>query len=265
MDIKHSCFNTSKEQIASERIHVPIARNCTLQCCYCGYKADCNLSNSQSRPGCSPFVIDTREEILSYLQLKFNQFPNCKIIGVSGPGEPLENTTAIFELLALMKNYYHDKQLCICTNGSDSNAFRKVCDKSNGVLKYITVTMNSLKAIDAQRIYGKIFNSIQANQLINNQLQIIDEAKERDLKVKVNTIFLPHINEYSVEKMYEVLSGHHVDCFNLMCLKNTNIDDKEYLPRYYKIIEKLRNKGFPLLNRCHYCASNSCGKYNGIF
>lgn len=255
----HSCFNTSGKCVVSARIHIPIARACGLQCFYCGHKNDGNLCNSDSRPGSSPFAIDTKEQMVLYLETKFKQYPNCKIIGVSGPGEPFDNKDKMSILLEVMEAHFNNKLLCVCTNGSNYDAFVDICNSGNKYLRYITVTVNTLNPLVATQIYGGLTSICQAEKFINSQLNIIAEAKSRGITVKVNSILLPNINQDSIESMYNTLSTYHIDCFNLMRLHNYTVCDKDYCNQFDILYKKLSDSGHPMLNKCYYCASNSCG------
>ena len=117
MNERHCCFNTSEELFYSYRIHVPLARYCSLGCVYCNYIKDGNITDDAYRPGTANCVVVSREEISEYLDRKISEFPLTHIIGVSGPGDPLENMDSLKTLISLMKQKNPALCLCICTNG----------------------------------------------------------------------------------------------------------------------------------------------------
>ena len=91
MTEKHYCFNTGRIDEVWGRVHVPLARKCTLHCVYCSYRTDGNVTQDVWRPGSAADIVEGHDGIYEYLSKSLKTFPDVRIIGVSGPGDPLEN------------------------------------------------------------------------------------------------------------------------------------------------------------------------------
>lgn len=261
-EIKHCCFNTERNIICSARIHVPLAEKCSMGCIYCNYINDRNITDRKDRPGTAGMLVTGREGIKAYLEKAFELIPECNIVGISGPGEPLENYEQLEILQEIMKNQYPDKLLCVCSNGRYYEQFYRLVDNFKNV-KYFTVTINSLNPNTVQHIYKSIDSDREAVDLIDGQISIIKRAKQNGIKVKVNTVYLSGINDKEIVYMFSKLKEYGVDCFNLLNqiqsgnalqqMENASFDDYRMMRNY------LAEQGFPLTSQCRQCRSDFCG------
>lgn len=265
MKQEHCCFCTDSENfIPTKRIHVPLAKKCSMGCRYCGYCTDKNLTLDFARPGTALTTVSTREEIEQYLKQKTEQIGSCDLIGVSGPGDPLENLESLFILHEVLRKDYPDARLCICSSG---HIYRKehrmlaLWDE----LSFFTVTINTLCPETSIKIYSSITQKSEAQELINNQLDLIKTMHNSGKKVKINTVYMPGINSEEIEQMFQVLLNSGAECFNLMprielkkCdtdLKQQNKCDNDIA----KVKDKLRKAGFPMTCNCKQCRADFCG------
>ena len=261
----HSCFNTSKDDNGNGRIHVPIAKTCKMQCKYCNYIIDGNINiNINNRPGVTDFIINTREQIKNYLDEKTKIYPEIDIIGVSGPGDPLDNIDTLEILNYLINEYYKDYKLCICSCGYNYN---NVIDRIKKLdkLKYLTLTINTFDVNKMNLLYRSVEDGfLNGKELIKQQKKIIKDMKKRNVKIKINTIYIPNVNDKEINKLFHILLKMGVDCFNLLPLRQINnyfnYDKMLYLENFKKKIKELKELGFPLINKCSQCTSSACGK-----
>lgn len=262
---KHSCFNTSKNDVGYGRIHIPIAKVCKMGCKYCNYMVDGNLNlDTNNRPGASTFIINDKEGIKSYLKEKTKIFPNIDIIGVSGPGDPLDNIEIIKILNDVINEDYKNYKLCICSCGYNYNNVINRIEELNK-LSYITITINTLNINKMKHLYRSVENGfLKAEKIIEQQLNMIKDMKKRNIKIKVNTIYIPTINNEEINEMYSILLKIGVDCFNLLPLRQINnqfnYDKIAYMNMFKNKVKELRELGFPMINKCSQCTSSACGK-----
>lgn len=262
MKEKHCCFNTEQNFICSAKIHVPLAEKCSMGCIYCNYINDRNITNCKGRPGTASMLVTGCEGIKAYLEKAFELIPECNIVSISGPGEPLENYEQIEILQEIMKNQYPEKLLCVCSNGRYYEQFFQLVDNFKNI-KYFTVTINSLNPNTVQHIYKSINSNREALDFIDGQISIIKCAKQHRIKVKVNTVYLSGINDKEIVSMFGKLQEYGVDCFNFLNqiqsgnawqqMKNVSYDD-------YRIMRNhLAEQDFPLTSQCRQCTSDFCG------
>lgn len=264
MKKEHCCFCTdSKNFMPTKRIHIPVAKKCSMGCNYCGYFTDKNITLDLSRPGTSSKVVSTREEIEQYLEEKMALVGSCDVIGVSGPGDPLENMDSLNELHEVLQEKYIEKNLCICTNG---RYFDREMDKllSWNELKYFSVTINTLNPSSVVGLYSAIARKKDAKQFISNQINAIEVMHNSGRKVKVNTIYIPGVNELEIENMFLTLRKVGADCFNLMRMQNINsytltMIDEYYESNFEKIRMELEGYQIPLTVKCKNCTADFCG------
>lgn len=262
MEIKHCCFNTTNSCVQNVRIHVPLAEICTMNCFYCNYKYDKNISKNDNRPGIAKELVNGKNKIKDYLSEKITKFNDVNIIGVSGPGDPFQNPKALRYLIDIMKSQYNHLHLCLCTNGNfDYNEYIDILKFEQ--LKFITITINTLDALKSMQIYKSIDTDASAKKMINNQISLIKFCKEIGLKVKVNTVYLENINCDDIVEMYSQLMKYNVDCFNLIPQVKINSNNKDFMCdklKYDNIIEELKSRDFPMIYHCYRCNADFCGK-----
>ena len=258
---QHCCFNTTDELFYSYRIHVPLARKCSLGCIYCNYSKDGNITNNPSRPGTSLRCVSTESQIQEYLQAALAKFPDTKIIGVSGPGDPMENISALNRLIRIIGDFSSGIKLCICTTGRINWELGKEIFEQD-LLQYVTFTINTFYPDKMLQIYTGLKSVQGAYEMVQNQKENIIKIKALGKKVKINTVFLDDINNDEIVEMYRELLMYGVDCFNVLPRVSTNhrdgrtIGDQEH---YEQLIELLKSNGIPLVKQCRRCRADFCG------
>ena len=254
---KHYCFNTEQLEEVWGRIHVPLAKVCSLNCVYCGYHKDCNITSNIWRPGTVSGTVEGKQDIYKYLQQSFDLFQGVKIIGVSGPGDPLENMSQMRNLVTIMCRYFPQMYLCMCTNGSVYNSDTQWL-LNQPILRYITLTVNTMDSDKYPLIYRRYCNPEIPRDMLDNQLKIIHKCVKNKIKVKVNTIYLQGVNDQEISGMFDCLLKEGVSCFNLIPRVNTVTGRYDCQKNFEKLQKALIDANYPLMTRCKQCRADYC-------
>ena len=195
---EHPCMNLDLQN-SIPRLHLPVAYKCNIQCNYCE-RYICSPESSENYPGITA-------EVLSPLQALFkanifiNKWGMNSVIGISGPGDPLANRET-FETFKLIRQNYPLIKLCLCTNGLNLPEYIDVI-KGLGI-EFLSVSVNAINPLILAKINsyvrkdGFTYTGQQgAEILIKNQLIGVKAAIEYNLHVKINTVVIPEINDFS--------------------------------------------------------------------
>jgi nitrogen fixation protein NifB len=192
---KHPCYSHSAH-FKYGRIHLPVAPDCNLGCNYCERQIG-GMTYHSYRPAVTDRVL-TPEEALSEVA-QYVEDANLTVVGVAGPGEPLQNRNA-FETLRLARDNYPELMLCLSTNGLLLPKYAELLWDLG--VRTITVTLNTIDPEIGKGIYayvkygGEVMKGVNgANILLENQLVGIEKAVRLGLVVKVNSILIPGIND----------------------------------------------------------------------
>ncbi len=195
---EHPCYS-EKASHTFGRAHLPVAPHCNIQCNYCIRKFDCV---NESRPGVTSEILSPQRAI-ELVRKIVSEYHFIKVIGIAGPGEPLANEET-FETFELVHQEFPYMILCVSSNGLllPESIDRLV---SAGVTN-ITVTLNTLNPETGAKIcsyidYGgrRYYAGKQMAQLlIDQQIKGIALAIEKKMLVKINTVYIPGINENEI-------------------------------------------------------------------
>ncbi|WP_457569412.1 radical SAM protein [Desulfurobacterium sp.] len=266
MTLTHPCYGGDKKKYA--RVHLPVAPACNLGCNYCNRKYDCA---NESRPGVTSSVIGPYEALLRFIYFK-ETLVNITVAGIAGPGDPLANREATSKTLFLVKRIYPDVHLCISTNGTLIS--ENIDWISSLGVKHVTVTVNASNASVAKRIYrflvkeGKVLKGQEmAETIINSQFSGIRRLSALGVSVKVNTVFIPGINDDCILEIASKVLEFGASIFNLIpfipvegsFFWKQGVRNVPSPFRVKEVKEKLRNIGVPLLDGCGKCRSDAAG------
>lgn len=191
---EHPCFSETASRHYG-RIHLPVAPMCNVQCNYCDRRYDCV---NESRPGVTSKIIGPQEAV-NRVEEVIEKYPNIRVVGIAGPGDPLFNEET-FETLRLIKDRFSYRHKCISTNGL-------LLPETIALLKQLgvdtmTVTLNAVEPAIGAKIYsfvyyqGRKLDGIEgAEVLLHSQLTGIEMAVQKGIVVKVNTVLIPTIND----------------------------------------------------------------------
>ncbi len=200
------------------RLHLPVAPACDIQCNYCIRKFDCV---NETRPGVTSAVLKPFEA-MERVRAIMERTTGVSVIGIAGPGDPLANE-ATFETLGLVHKEFPEIILCISTNGLLLQ--ERLDELLECGVKSITVTINALTTETAEKVYshiifeGKKLTGIPAaKELLQNQWDGLASAIGAGLIVKVNSIYIPGINEGEVPRIAARAVGMGAGIMNVMPL-----------------------------------------------
>jgi nitrogen fixation protein NifB len=212
---RHPCFSDSAH-MKWGRIHLAVAPMCNISCKYC-LRA---LNKIEDRPGVTAEII-TPEKALILIEDAKKIYP-ITVAGIAGPGESLANKQT-FQTFELVDKQYPDLMKCLATNGL-------LLSESIGELKLlrvntITVTVNTLSAETGKNIYnfvnynGKTYKEKDAAEiLIQKQIEGVKEALKAGFIIKINTVFIPDVNNNEMEDIARFYSNLGVEIMNIMPL-----------------------------------------------
>ena len=258
---EHPCFS-EKACHSFGRCHVPVAPKCNIQCNYCIRDFDCV---NESRPGVTTKVLNP-DDAMELVKKALDEYGYIKVIGIAGPGEPLANEET-FETLRRLNEQYPNVIKCISTNGL------LLPDKIDLLQKYdvgnITVTLNAIDPEIGAKIYqfvnyeGKHYTGIKgAKILLSQQLKGIEEAVKRHMIVKINTVYIPGINDKHIPEIAKKVAEMGVYTFNVIPLiaqyKFANIT-----PPTMEMKRKMQDectKYVKQMRHCQRCRADAIGK-----
>ncbi len=213
----HPCLSEAAHGKFS-RIHMPVAPACNIECGYCVRKYDCA---NESRPGVTSRVLGAWEA-MERVSVLMERTDRISVIGIAGPGEALAND-ATFDFLSMLKSECPETIRCISTNGL-------LLPERLGELlalgvESIKVTANAISPETAARMYEKVryggtahTGSEGASLLLNNQWRGIIEAVKSGVIVKLNTIYIPGVNEAEIPMIAARAGAVGVNVMNIMPL-----------------------------------------------
>ena len=256
----HPCFSKEAHHKFA-RIHLPVAPACNIQCRYCVRKYDCA---NESRPGITSKVMSP-SEALDRVRVLIDRNDNISVIGIAGPGDPLANDST-FETLNMMHREFPEIILCLSTNGlllSD-----RLDDLIKSGVRSITITINAVMPEVAEKIYswayykGKKYLGRDAAELIvKNQARGLRNVIDAGLIVKVNTVYIPGINDAEIPLIAWLAGSKGADLMNIMPLIPQA--EFEHLQRpSMEMINSMREeciKYIPQMTHCRQCRADAFG------
>ena len=214
---EHPCLDECASR-SYGRIHLPVAPRCNIRCSYCDRRYDCTHEN---RPGVTAEIL-TPAEALKKVQDTISAHPYIKVAGIAGPGDALYNR-ATFDTFRLVGTKMPTLLKCLSTNGLLLP--QKIEELKALDVASITVTVNAVdarigeKIVSAILFQGKLIGGLEsAKILMRNQLDGIALAADAGLKVKVNTVFIPGINDKSLPAIAKKIAEAGAAVQNIMPL-----------------------------------------------
>jgi nitrogen fixation protein NifB len=262
-DSTHPCFNRDASGRFG-RLHLAVAPKCNIQCRYCDRKYGCVNEN---RPGVTYRILKPAEAV-EYAKSILQQDKRIRVIGIAGPGDPLANPESL-ETLELMSKEFPEHTKCISTNGL---ALPESVERlKEAGLDNLTVTVNTKESATGAKIYRFVnwkdrrYVGREAAELLwKNQREGISKAVDAGIRVKVNTVYIPGINDSEAVELSQEIGALGVRLMNLMPL----IPLAEFVnyPRPSK--EELDAKRaqmqdyVPQMDWCRQCRADALGLLN---
>ena len=206
------------------------------------------------------------DESMEMVKKVVDKYDYIKVVGIAGPGEPLANEET-FETLRRLHEKHPGVIKCISTNGlllPDKIDLLQEYDVGN-----ITVTLNAIDPEIGAKIYqfvdyqGKRYTGLEAAKLLlSQQMKGIEEAIKRNMIVKINTVYIPGINDDHIPAIAKKVGEMGVYTFNLIPLiaqyKFANIT-----PPTQEMKRKMQDecsKYVKQMRHCQRCRADAIGK-----
>lgn len=258
----HPCFGGNHHK--NGRMHLAVAPQCNIKCGYCTRRHDCA---NESRPGVTSRLLTPSEAILKVREVMASEIlgPVIKVIGIAGPGDPLANEET-FETFRLIENEFPHLIKCMSTNGLLLPEKIEALHDLN--LCSLTVTVNALDPDVGARIYshivykGRLYRGRDAADiLITNQLEGIKKAAGYGMTVKVNTVFIPGVNEGQVTPVSNAVKKLGASVMNIMPLI-PQADFAHIAPPSEIKLEEVRKNNEKIIGQfkhCRQCRADAAG------
>jgi nitrogen fixation protein NifB len=250
---QHPCFCTGEEHKRYGRVHLPVAPKCNVKCNYCDRKFDCP---NEGRPGVTSAVLKP-DEALRHLRGVAGSDDRIKVVGIAGPGEPLFNE-ATFETMALVRKALPDLRLCVSSNGLLlPDSLERLVEL--GVLA-LTVTVNAVTPEVAARVYSfvrykeNLLKGLEAGKiLVEKQFEGIRKAADAGIAVKVNSVFIPGINEHEIIEIAKKAKAAGAHLMNIIPLRPQAEFSDVKAPSAAEI-QKIREECSSVITQFSHCA-----------
>lgn len=256
----HPCFSVEAHG-SFGRMHLPVAPACNIQCRYCVRKYDCA---NESRPGITSRVL-MPSEALERVEAFVERNDRISVIGIAGPGDPLANE-ATFETLSALRWGFPHLTLCVSTNGLLLP--ERLADLVKAGVRSLTVTINAVRPETAERIYAwvrfrgaRLTGLDAARTLLANQWVGLSNAIEMGLLVKVNSVYLPGVNEDDLVLVAQRAGELGADIMNVLPLIPQGAFAGLTRPSYEALHAKRDELRpfMPQMSHCRQCRADACG------
>jgi nitrogen fixation protein NifB len=195
-----------------------VAPECNIKCRYCTRSWDCANEN---RPGVSSRVVSPGEA-LQIVAEAVESDARLRVVGIAGPGDPLANP-ATFETLELVHSRYPYLIKCVSTNGLLLPESLPALYASG--VRTVTVTVNAASPRVGSLIYervnylGRTYGGAAGSDLLlQAQLAGIEQAASMGMAVKVNTVYIPMVNDGHLLEVAMKVKNAGAHAMNLMPL-----------------------------------------------
>lgn len=256
----HPCFS-EEAHLRFGRLHLPVAPACNVQCRYCVRKFDCA---NESRPGITSRVLDPAQAV-ERVRALVERNEKLTVVGIAGPGDPLAND-ATFEAMSAIHREFPDLILCVSTNGLALPD--RLEDLVRAGVRSVTITINALTPEVAEKVYawaiyrGKRLHGTEAAEAITfNQQRGLRNAVDAGLLVKVNTVYIPGVNDAEIPLIAWLAGIKEADIMNLIPLFPQAELSHVKRPTQEMISRMRESCGvhIPQMTHCRQCRADACG------
>jgi nitrogen fixation protein NifB len=259
----HPCFNQEARHTHA-RIHLPVAPRCNMQCNYCNRKYSCV---NESRPGVTCAVLSPGQAI-EYLRGYTTKLKNLSVVGIAGPGDPMACASETLETLRMVKAEFPHLLLCLASNGL--NLLPYVDDLPSLGLSHVTVTVNAVEPKIGAEFYdwmvvdGRRHTGIDAAEVLwDRQQRSIQSLVKAGVIVKVNTIYVPGMNDEHIEQVAQTVSVLGATILNIMPLLPTAGTPFAAVPEpdrdQLKNLRAVAVRYLPQMTHCSRCRADAVG------
>lgn len=259
----HPCFD-KEAKLKYARVHLPVAPQCNVQCNYCNRKYDCV---NESRPGVSSAVL-TPYQAVNYLRTISQRITNISTIGIAGPGDAFAEPEKTLDTIRLIKKEFPEKIFCLSTNGLELDPYIEDLLKLD--VTHVTITINSFRPSTLAKIYKwvrfrkKVYRGENAGVIImNQQKKALEALAKTNIKVKINTIIIPGVNDSEMEEIARIVSDLGADTINCIPLIPASGSEMEDFPKptreaVNEIVKQVSRYITPMTH-CARCRADAAG------
>jgi nitrogen fixation protein NifB len=264
---KHPCFNDAARH-THERVHLPVAPRCNVQCNFCNRKFDCA---SESRPGVSSALLSPAQALI-YTRKLVESGHRLSVVGIAGPGDPFANAEETMETLRLIREEFPDMLLCVATNGLAVLPY--VHDLAVLKVSHVSITVNALVPSEGAKIYAwvrdnrKLYRGEEGAALLwERQAAAIAAIRRENILLKINTIVLPGINDASIGAIAQTMTSLGATIMNCIPMYPVAGAEFEFLPEpTSEMMHRVRGEAgrfISLMNHCTRCRADAAGLLGG--
>ncbi len=257
----HPCFGDIGAYHHAGRIHLPVAPRCNIKCKYCVRKHDCANEN---RPGVTSRIIKPQEAVQRVRDI-LAQEPRISVVAVAGPGDALANP-ATFETLSLVHREFPHLIKCLSTNGLLLPYSLDLLLEAG--VNHLTITLNAVESDIGEQIYSWIryekkilFGQEAFHVLSANQLRGLRAAAQKGIKVKVNSVLIPGINDQHLVKVARTAANEGAQIMNIMKLIPQGEFAAKRAPSDLELfnIQNQCESFIPQFRGCRQCRADAAG------
>ncbi len=258
--IRHPCFDEKAHRLVG-RLHLPVAPRCNIQCAYCERKIGCV---HDQRPGVSSRVLSPFE-VKDYVAQVLTLEPRIEVVGVAGPGEALANEET-FEALMVVREHFPHLKICVATNGL------ALPERLPQLLKlgvsFLSVTVSAATPETGARLVrfvregkGSITGASGAALLLKRQLEGIARAAEAGIRVKVNTVLVPGINDHEMAEIARLVARAGASLMNIIPLIPLGEFRGKRPPSRQEVLSarRMASRYMPQFLSCKRCRADAFG------
>lgn len=249
----HPCFGGNHQQAG--RIHLPVAPGCNIKCGFCERKFDCANEN---RPGVTSRVLSPAEALdrLRLVMAHPRGGANMRVVGIAGPGDPLANERT-FETFRLVKEAFPHLMLCLSTNGLLLP--ERIGELRDLGVHSVTVTVNALTPETGAGVYqwvryrgARLEGEEGAALLLEKQLSGIEAAVASGMLVKVNSVYIPGVNDHETLPLAVAARKLGATMMNILPLIPQGIFRDHSRPSGL-VMDLVRNQAETILSQARHC------------
>ncbi|MEZ4600392.1 MAG: radical SAM protein [Syntrophotaleaceae bacterium] len=250
----HPCFGGNNHQKAG-RIHLAVAPGCNIKCGFCERRFDCANEN---RPGVTSKVLTPGEAVQRVRQVMAHPLggPNMRVVGIAGPGDPLANQNT-FATFRLVKEAFPQLMLCLSTNGLLLPD--RIDELKELGVHSVTVTVNALTPETGARVYqwvqyqgARLKGEDAAKLLLEKQFQGIEAAVAAGMLVKVNSVYIPGVNDHETLPLAVAARKLGATMMNILPLIPQGIFKDRDRPSDL-VMDLVRNQAESILSQARHC------------
>ncbi|QJB56786.1 radical SAM protein [Pseudodesulfovibrio sp. zrk46] len=197
----HPCFGMSSRK-ETGRLHLPVAPRSNAKIRF--------EAVTKTKPAMMP------EEAVNWLVHVLDAEKPVRIVGITGPGDPLASPDITIRTLRMIRERYPKMDLCLTTLGIGGAMY--VPELAEIGISHVTVLVDAVTPEVAEKLYAWIRPGKKtvpltdaAKELMDDQKKTITAFKDAGITVKVNTTVYPGFNAGHVEDVAEAMASLGVD------------------------------------------------------